>query len=78
MPLNILELDAHAEGLYKYLTENTERPLDGMAILGLALLKLYDRTSRQDSTFTEFADGFHKSMLESYAARSVGGTSSKH
>ena len=78
MPLNILELDAHAEGLCKYLTENTERPVDGMAILGLALLKLYDRTSRQDSTFTDFAAGFHKSMLESYNARSSVGPSSKH
>lgn len=76
--MNILELDAHAEGLYKYLTENTERPLDGMAILGLALLKLYDRTSNVTMLFKTFAGDFHKSMLESYASRSTPSTSSKH
>lgn len=78
MPLNILELDAHAEGLYKYLTENTEAPVDGIAILGLALLKLYDRTSNGTMPFKDFAGDFHKSMLESYASRSTPGTSSKH
>ncbi len=71
-----LELDALAEGIFKYIIENTESPIDGVAIIGMALLKIYTAAGASIPIQT-FADDFRASLIGSYNARSVEGTETR-
>ena len=70
--MNDLEMNAIADGLFKYLTEQTESPIDGIAICGMVLLMIFDNASK-DVTLTKFANDFRDSMIASHAARSAQG-----
>ena len=70
--MNDLEMNAIASGLFKYLTEQTESPVDGIAILGIVLLMIFDNAAH-NVTLTKFAKDFHDSMIETHAARSAQG-----
>lgn len=70
--MNDLEMNAIADGVFKYLIEKTESPVDGIAILGMALLMIFDNASK-DVTITKFAKDFHDGMLATHAARSAQG-----
>lgn len=72
--MNTLELNSHAEGLFKYLSEKAS-PLDSIAILGMALLKVYDAgTNHEALPIAQFAEDIRASLVESYAARSAQGS----
>ena len=66
-----LELNAAAEGLFKYICEQTENSLDGIAIIGLTLLKIYDHGTDGTMTIDTFANDFRQSLIGSYKARKV-------
>jgi hypothetical protein len=71
--VNTLELDAHAEGLFKYLSDFAT-PLDSIAILGVALLKVYDAgTNHEALPIAQFAEDIRASLVESYTQRSSQG-----
>jgi hypothetical protein len=63
--MNTLELNATAEALLGLIKSSTDSPRDGIAILGLALCKLYDDAcGDQDALpFARFAGDFHASLL---------------
>ena len=67
-----LEMSAIADGLFKYLIEQTESPVDGIAICGMVLLMIFDNASK-DVTVAKFAEDFKASMIASHAARSAQG-----
>ena len=67
-----LEMNAIAEGLFKYLVEQTENPIDGIAIIGMVLLMIFDNAPK-NVTLAKFAKDFHDSMIETHAARSAQG-----
>ena len=70
-----LETNHHAERLLAYLMTASEAPLDGVAILGLTLLKIYDSSTNPSGyTLERFAEDFKKSMLESYQQKSNTGS----
>lgn len=69
--MNELEIDAMAEGLFKYLVEKTEHPLDGIAVIGVTLLKVFDASTDSTITIDKFAEDFKKSLLESYKTRTA-------
>ena len=66
-----LELNAAAEGLFKYICEHTKSPLDDIAIIGLTLLKIYDHAFDGPMTIDTFANDFKQSLIGSYKARKV-------
>ena len=70
--MNDLEMNAIASGLFKYLIEQSESPIDGIAILGIVLLMIFDNASK-DVTLAKFANDFRDSMIETHAARSAQG-----
>ena len=70
--MNDLEMNAIASGLFKYLIEQSESPIDGIAILGIVLLMIFDNASHGE-TLAQFAKDFHDSMIETHAARSAQG-----
>ena len=70
--MNDLEMNAIADDLFKYLIEKTESPIDGIAILGMALLMIFDNASK-DVTLAKFADDFKASMIASHTARTAQG-----
>ena len=67
-----LEMNAIAEGIFTHLTKETESPVDGIAIIGMVLLMIFDNASK-DVTLAKFAKDFHDSMIETHAARSAQG-----
>jgi hypothetical protein len=73
--MNNLELDAVAQGMFLYLRGQVENPLDGIAITGMVLLKIFDNAT-QDLSIEQFAEDFRKSLIESYKARSAPGPES--
>ena len=70
--MNDLEMNAIAEGIFMHLTKETESPVDGIAIIGMVLLMIFDNASK-DVTLAKFAKDFHDSMIETHAARSAQG-----
>lgn len=76
-----LELDALAEGVFKYLVEQTDSPLDAVSILGMCLLKVFARacTAQIDNmaTIDAFAEDFRKSLVESFNSASAQGTETR-
>lgn len=70
-----LELNALAEGIFKYLLEKSETPLDGIAILGMALCMIYDNAGGSEP-FPAFAKAFHDSLIETQRNKSAPGTES--
>lgn len=66
-----LELDSLAEGLLKYMMEKTEGPLDGISLLAVCLLKLFDASVVNQWPIEEFAKDFSTSLIESYKARTM-------
>ena len=67
-----LEMNAIAEGIFTHLTKEPESPVDGIAIIGMVLLMIFDNASK-DVTLAKFAKDFHDSMIETHAARSAQG-----
>ena len=67
-----LEMNAIAEGIFMHLTKETESPVDGIAIIGMVLLMIFDNASK-DVTLAKFAKDFHDGMLATHAARSIQG-----
>lgn len=70
-----LEINSIAEGIYRYLEERTETPLDGIAVLGIALCILH-RNAGNDISFPEFAKSFHNSLLATHRSASAEGPGS--
>lgn len=71
-----LEINALAEGVFKYLKEQSENPLDTIAILGTALLMVFDQGTDGAISIERFAKDFHDGMLASYRAKSDKGPES--
>ena len=71
--MNDLELDAIANGVFKYILEQTDHPLDGIAILGLVMLKIFENSAR-NMTIEEYAHNIKDSLVESYRSASAEGT----
>ena len=71
--LSDLEIDAIASGIFKHLLEHTEHPLDGIAVLGTVMLKIFDNAA-QNLTIEEFGSNVRDSLIESYHAQSAQGT----
>ena len=67
--MNTLELNATADALLGLIKSSTDSPLEGVAILGLALCKLYDDAcgDRDTLPFAKFASDFHASLLATHA-----------
>lgn len=74
--MNQLEMDAVAEGLFLHLQKQSDNPLDGIAILGMTLLKIFDNAA-QHITIEKFAEDFKLSLLESYKAKSSQGPATR-
>lgn len=72
-----LELDAIAEGLFKYLVEQTDSPIDCISVLGMCVLKTFRAASNGESTISAFAEDFRKSLIESFNAASAEGTETR-
>ena len=72
-----LELDAIAEGLFKYLQEQSENPLDGIAILGITLLKVYKSGTDGTIPIERFMEDFKLSGIASFRSASAKGTETK-
>jgi hypothetical protein len=71
-----LELDSIAEGLFKYLVEQTEQPIDAIAILGITLLKVF-KAGSEDLSIATFASDFSRSLVESFNVASAQGTETR-
>lgn len=72
-----LELDAFAEGLFKYLSSATAEPLDAIAVLGITLLKIHARATDGTVPIAKFAEDIRRSLIESHAAQSAQGTETR-
>ena len=72
--MDYLELNAIADGVYKYLSEKTETPADGLSVLIIAICILYYKTSNGKTSFQDFADSFCTVLLGTYASVSATGT----
>jgi hypothetical protein len=65
--METLQLNAFADGILAYIKANTDNPRDGIAMLGLALCKLYDDAADPHALpFAQFAGDFHMSLLETH------------
>ena len=73
--MNTLELNATADALLGLIKSSTEDPREGIAILGLALIKLYDDACGDQSVlpFARFASDFHASLLATHKDVSASG-----
>ena len=72
--MNDLEMNATAEGIFKYVMEKTETPRDGIALVGIVLMMIFDNaTGTEGMAFATFAKDFHEALTESYTARSAQG-----
>lgn len=72
-----LELDSLAEGVFKYLVEATDSPVDCISILGMCLLKTFRVASSEDALIADFAEDFRKSLIESFNSASAQGTETR-
>lgn len=72
-----LELDAIAEGLFKYLVSQTSEPLQAVAIIGVTLCKVWKAGSDGTIPITTFAEDFRKSLIESFNSASAPGTETR-
>lgn len=72
-----LELDALAEGVFKYLVEATDAPVDCISILGMCLLKTFRAASSDGALIADFAEDFRKSLVESFNSASAQGTETR-
>ena len=72
--MNQLETHAAAEGLFTYLKDNYPSPLDGIAVLGLTLLMIFDTSTDGTITIARFAEDFKQSLLASYKTKSDQGS----
>jgi hypothetical protein len=72
--LTDLEINAIAEGIYMHLTKETESPLDGISILGVALLLIYQHSSDGKISMEKFSTDFANGLLASWKARSEQGS----
>lgn len=72
-----LELDSIAEGLFKYLQEQSDSPLDAISILGVTLLKVYAAGTDGQISIATFAKDFERSLVESFNAASAQGTETR-
>lgn len=75
--MNLLELDSTAEGMFTYLRQQTDNPLDSVAILGITLLKIFDRATDGTLSLPVFAEDFKQSLIASYAAKTDSGTETR-
>jgi len=71
--MNDLELNSVAEGVFAYLQSKSESPLDGIAILGMTLLRIFDEGTDGTLGIERFAEAFKRSLLLSYKAKSAEG-----
>ena len=65
-----LEANHHAERILSIIMEVSPSPLDGIAILGLTVLKCYDAGCKASGSINSFAEDFRKSLIESYNQKS--------
>lgn len=71
MSLSDLEINAMADGVFKYLAEKTDSPLDGLAIVGILMLKLFDcKAEGSPLTIEQFAKDFAEGLVETHKAQS--------
>ncbi len=68
-----LELDSIAEGLFKYILEQTDSPLDGISILGITLLKVFHAGTDGTTPIESLAEDFKLSLIDSYNTKSSPG-----
>lgn len=68
--MNDLELNSVAEGVFEYIQSKTQSTLDGIAILGMALLRVFDCGTDGSITLDRFAEDFRRSLIESHKAKS--------
>ncbi len=71
--MDILELNAHAEGILTYIVSKTSEPREALAILGMAICMLYDTYSDRSVPFAEFAKDLNESLIATYKDVSVKG-----
>ncbi len=66
--MDTLELNATADALLGLIKSSTDSPREGIAILGLALCKLYDDAcgDRDTLPFSKFAGDLHMSLLATH------------
>ncbi len=64
--MNLLELNAMAEGLLKYLLSKTDQPREVLAILGMSICMLYDTCSDKSVPFADFAKDFNESIIATH------------
>ena len=67
-----LSLNAIADGIYRYLAEKTETPLDGIAVLGITLCLIH-HASASAEPFASFAQSFHDSLIDTHRSASAEG-----
>lgn len=72
-----LEQHQVAEGILMHLQSTSDNPLDGVAILGLTLLMIFDQGTDRSFTIEKFAKEFGTSMIQSYKNRSLPGTETR-
>lgn len=72
-----LELDAITEGLFKYLVEQTDSPVDAIAILGTAMLWVFKAGSNGETTIVDFAEDLKNSLVQSFNSASAQGTETR-
>lgn len=71
-----LELDAISEGVFKYLQEQAQDPMDVIAILGITLIKTY-KSGTGTITLERFAEDFKQCFIASAKAASAIGTETR-
>lgn len=72
--MNDIELDALAEGIFKFLIANTDEPRFAIAAIGIVLCKVYKAASDGTVPVATFAEDFKASFIESFNSASAQGT----
>lgn len=72
--MNALELNAIAEGIFKYIQAQAEDLRDGVAIVGMVLLNVFNSAKREGTTIETFMEDFKLSAIASYKDVSAEGT----
>lgn len=64
--MNLLQLNAEAEGILTYIISKTGEPREGLAILGMAICMLYDTCSDRSVPFSDFVKDFSESIIATH------------
>lgn len=61
------EMNGLAHGIYMHVVKETESPVEGVGIIGIVLLRMFDDHNKT-MTIEEFAEEFKQSMIELWKA----------